>query len=111
MRWRASQNATKEKTFISSIIIKLEARRAFLRSEKLLPCGTDVAWEPVVRIKDGVNVLAKFGTASTALMLNTKIMNPVPPRLGVKILQYWVIRRSIWIDTKTAGCSSRRSTV
>jgi hypothetical protein len=29
-------------------------------------------------MKDGVNVLAKFGAAGTALMLNTKIMNSVP---------------------------------
>jgi hypothetical protein len=29
-------------------------------------------------MKDDVNVLAKFGAAGTALMLNTKIINSVP---------------------------------
>jgi hypothetical protein len=45
-----------EKTFISSIIVGLETRRASLRTEELLSCDTYVAWELVVRIKDDVNV-------------------------------------------------------
>ena len=79
MRWRASQDATKEETFISSIvIIILETRCAYLRSKEFLSCNTYVARELIVRIKDGVNVLAEFGAAGTALMLNAKIMNSVP---------------------------------